>query len=642
MKLIKKIDVFILKSYLLLFAGTFFICLFIFMMQFMWRYVDELIGKGLSGEILAKFFYYSGLTLVPMSLPLAILLASLITFGNLGEKFELLAMKSAGIPLVRILQPVFFFAIIVSMGSFYFQNVIGPEATKQLASLIWSMKQKSPELEIPEGIFYNEIPGYNLFVEHKDKQTGMLYGVMIYSTTGGYNDAQIVLADSARLQSTADKMHLRLTLYNGERFRNMESQNGQNVLRANIPYMRESFISEVDLIPFDGNFNLMDANLFSGNAQTKDLREILHGIDSLRHDLDSVGHYVAGNTMQNYLKKSLPIGQKDSLSIIKGEKESRTPLDSIYNGIPEDRKVSAWKTALTRARTVSSEYDYRSYSTSNMNESLRKHQIEAHKKFTLSLACLLFFFIGAPLGAIIRKGGLGVSVVISVIIFIFYYMVNVGSEKMAKTGEWNIVSGVWLSSAILLPIGIFLINRANKDSVVFNIEGYREFFQRLLGLRTSRRLNRKEVIINDPDYPALVGKLQRLADDCKLYATRGKLYRIPNYWTLFFRYREDRVAIDLNERLEAIVEELHNTRDNVILARLNDLPILVPDAHTRPFHSARRNVATGLLLPLGLFFWLRIWRYRLRLWHDMQQIQKLGTQIKERIEKNYINKENEQ
>ena len=642
MKLIKKIDVFILKSYLLLFAGTFFICLFIFMMQFMWRYVDELIGKGLSGEILAKFFYYSGLTLVPMSLPLAILLASLITFGNLGEKFELLAMKSAGIPLVRILQPVFFFAIIVSMGSFYFQNVIGPEATKQLASLIWSMKQKSPELEIPEGIFYNEIPGYNLFVEHKDKQTGMLYGVMIYSTTGGYNDAQIVLADSARLQSTADKMHLRLTLYNGERFRNMESQNGQNVLRANIPYMRESFISEVDLIPFDGNFNLMDANLFSGNAQTKDLREILHGIDSLRHDLDSVGHYVAGNTMQNYLKKSLPVGQKDSLSIINREKESRTPLDSIYNGIPEDRKVSAWKTALTRARTVSSEYDYRSYSTSNMNESLRKHQIEAHKKFTLSLACLLFFFIGAPLGAIIRKGGLGVSVVISVIIFIFYYMVNVGSEKMAKTGEWNIVSGVWLSSAILLPIGIFLINRANKDSVVFNIEGYREFFQRLLGLRTSRRLNRKEVIINDPDYPALVGKLQRLADDCKLYATRGRLYRIPNYWTLFFRYREDRVAIDLNERLEAIVEELHNTRDNVILARLNDLPILVPDAHTRPFHSARRNVATGLLLPLGLFFWLRIWRYRLRLWHDMQQIQKLGTQIKERIEKNYINKENEQ
>ena len=640
MKLIKKIDIFILKSYLLLFAGTFFICLFIFMMQYMWRYVEELIGKGLPMETIARFFYYSGLTLVPVSLPLAILLASLITFGNLGEKFELLSMKAAGIPLVRILLPVFCFVMLVCGGSFYFQNVIGPEATKQLASLVWSMKQKSPELDIPEGIFYNEIPGYNIFVEHKDSKNGMLYGVMIYSTSGGYDDAQIVLADSARLQSTADKMHLKLTLFNGERFRNMDSNSGRNVLRASIPYMRESFISEVDLIPFDGNFNLMDANLFSGNAQTKNLKEILHGIDSLQHNLDSVGHYVAGNTMQVYLRKSLPAGQKDSMSIVRREQESRASLDSMYDAIPEEQKVSAWKTALTKARTVNSEYDYRSYSSNYMNESLRKHKIEAHRKFTLSLACLLFFFIGAPLGAIIRKGGLGVSVVISVIIFIFYYMVNGGSEKMAKTGEWNIVSGVWLSSAILLPIGMFLINRANKDSVVFNIEGYRDFFQRLLGLRTHRRLNRKEVIINDPDYPALAVKLQCMTDDCRQYVAESKLYRTPNYWTLFFRYREDRVAIDLNERLEAIVEELHNTRDNVILARLNDLPILVPDAHTRPFRNARRNVAVGIFLPLGIFFWLRIWRYRLRLWHDMQQIQKLGTQIRERITKLYIdNKE---
>ncbi|MBQ3993142.1 MAG: LptF/LptG family permease, partial [Bacteroidaceae bacterium] len=239
MRLIRKLDAFILKSYLLLFAGTFFICLFIFMMQFMWRYVEELIGKGLSWDVLGKFFYYSGLTLVPMSLPLAILLASLISFGNLGEKFELLSMKAAGVPLVRILQPVFCFVLLVCGGSFYFQNKIGPEATKQLATLIWSMKQKSPELEIPEGIFYNEIPGYNLFVEHKDPDTGMLYGVMIYNNTNSYEDAQIVLADSARLQSTADKMHLKLTLFNGERFRNMESQSG-SMLRANVPYMRES------------------------------------------------------------------------------------------------------------------------------------------------------------------------------------------------------------------------------------------------------------------------------------------------------------------------------------------------------------------------------------------------------------------
>lgn len=631
MRYIKKIDLFILKAYMQLFAGTFFICLFIFMMQFMWRYVDELIGKGLSTEVLIKFFYYSGLTLVPMSLPLAVLLASLITFGNLGERFELLSMKAAGIPLVRILQPILFFVLAVCGGSFYFQNRIAPEATKQLATLVWSMKQKSPELEIPEGIFYNEIPGYNLFVERKDKDSGMLYGVMIYSTTDGYEDAQIVLADSARLQSTADKMHLMLTLYNGERFRNMESQGGQNMLRANIPYMRESFISEVDLISYDGNFNMMDANLFSGNAQTKNLRDITLGIDSLEHETDSVGHAIYDNARQDYLKRDLPEGIKDSASIVSKAQEA-APFDSLYINLTEDQKVSAWKTAVQQGQRTQSEFEFRALQiTKADNESLRRHYMEAHKKFTLSLACMIFFFIGAPLGAIIRKGGLGVPVVISVIIFIFYYIINVGSEKMAKTGEWNVVSGIWMSSAVLLPIGMFLINRANKDSVVFNIEGYRNFFMHLLGLRSTRKINRKEVIINNPDYKRIQQDLETLSLDCQDYVKRYHLRRIPNYWRLFFRYQEDSVVIRLNNRLEDLIEELHNSRDNVILTRINEFPIVNPDAHTRPFHNARWNMFTGIFFPLGLFFFFRIWRYRLRLFNDMQNIQRLGKEINERI-----------
>ncbi|MBO5880487.1 MAG: LptF/LptG family permease, partial [Paraprevotella sp.] len=192
MRFIKKIDIFVFKAFSLLFVGTFFICLFIFMMQFMWRYVDELIGKGLTMDVLAQFFYYTGLTLVPMSLPMAVLLASLITFGNFGERLELLSMKAAGIPLIRILQPIFLFTCLLSIGSFYFQNVTAPKAQKNFYALFYSMKQKSPELEIPEGIFYSEIPGYNIFVEEKNKDNGMLYGVMIYSTTDGYEDAQIV------------------------------------------------------------------------------------------------------------------------------------------------------------------------------------------------------------------------------------------------------------------------------------------------------------------------------------------------------------------------------------------------------------------------------------------------------------------
>lgn len=620
---------------MLLFAGTFFICLFIFLMQLVWRQMEQLVGKGLSWDVLAKFFYYSSLMLVPTSLPLAVLLASLISFGNLGERFELLAMKAAGVPLVRILQPVFFLALLVCGASFYFQNYIGPEANKQLATLVWSMKQKSPELEIPEGIFYSEIPGYNIYVERKDRDTGMLYGMMIYSLKEGYEDAEIVLADSARLQSTSDKMYLKLTLYNGERFRNMDSRSG-NMFRANVPYMRESFVSEVTLIPFDANFNMMDAKLFSSDARTKNLQEVLVGIDSLTQRSDSVGRYVARNTMKIYMAKDLPSGTVDSAKIVQRVSEKKETLDSIYLRLSDEEKLAAWKSALTRSQNMQDEYAYHAITSESTNAMLRRHKIEAHKKFTQALACLLFFFIGAPLGAIIRKGGLGIPVVVSVVFFIFYYMVNTGGEKMAKTGQWDVITGVWLSSAILFVIGMFLINRANKDSVVFNIEGYRAFFQRVLGLRAKRRINRKEVIIDDPDYSDIKVRLATLVQDCQSYTERARLRLMPNYWRLYFRYHEDHEVIDIDERLEQLVKELHNSRDSVILVRLNELPILVPDAHTRPFHNARRNVFVGVFLPLGIFFFFRIWRYRLRLWRDMQQIQKIGTQINDRIIKEYI------
>lgn len=632
MRIFKKLDIFILKDYLLLFAGTFFICLFIFMMQFMWRYLEELVGRGLSMDVLMKFFYYSGLTLVPMSLPMAVLLASLISFGNMGERLELLAMKASGVPLVRILQPVFIFSLCVCAGSFYFQNKVGPEATKQLATLVWSMKQKSPELEIPEGVFYSEIPGYNLYVHHKDTRTGMLYGVMIYSNKEGYEDAEIVLADSARLQSTADKRHLKLTLMHGERFRNMDSQGGGNMLRASVPYMRESFVREVDLIPFDANFNLMDANLFSGNAQTKGLHDIRLGIDSLRQVSDSTAHAIAASTMGNYLNKSLPTGMSDSARIVK-ECDKALPLDSAYARLTDEQRTSAWRTAQNRAESLRSEYDFRAIITADVNMSLRRHRMEEQKKFTLSLACLLFFFIGASLGAIIRKGGLGLPVVVSVLIFICYYVVNVSGEKMAKTGEWSVLSGIWLSSCVLLPVGIFLTQRANKDSAVFNIEGYRAFVRHLFGLRVSRALNRKEVIIHDPQYRRLASDLQQLSADCQAYNQQAHLVRIPSYLRIFFHYREDREVERLSDRLEALIEELHNSRDNSILMYINMYPILEPDAHTRPFHSARLNVCAGLFFPLGLFFWLRIWRYRMRLWNDMNSIQKINTLIIDRINK---------
>ena len=629
MRIIKKLDIYIIKGFLQLFAGTFFICLFIFVLQFLWKWMNDLIGKGLTIDLLARFFWFSSLTLIPMSVPLAVLLASLISFGNLGERFELLSMKAAGIPLIRILMPLILVAALISGGSFYFQDKVSPYATRELSRLAWSMRQKSPELEIPEGIFYSEIPGYNLYVEHKNQETGMLYGVMIYTNANGYNDTQIVLADSGHMQSTADKMHLKLTLWGGERFRNMDAQQG-SMLRANVPYMRESFIQEVDYIPFDANFNLMDADLFSHNAQAKDRNEIQHSIDSLSHLADSSRHAIYDNIKLWHLRKSIPSGHPDSLNIV-NEATQMPAFDSLYMAMPDEQRVKAWRSALNRAETMQAEYQFRALETADRNLNLRKHRIEWYKKYTMSLACLLFFFIGAPLGAIIRKGGLGVPVVVSVIIFIFYYIVNQAGENNAKVAAWTVESGTWLSTVVLLSTGIFLTHKANSDSVVFNIEGYRNFFMKLLGLRASRKLNRKEVIINDPDYTTLPQRLGELSDFCIECRRTMHLRRIPNYIDIFFHPGQDKRAAQLSERLEALIEELHNSRDNTILALINQYPVVSPSAHTRPFDNGRLNMAFGIIFPLGIIIFLRIWRYRLRLRLDLRNIENLNTTIINRI-----------
>ena len=598
------------------------------MMQFMWRYVDELIGKGLTLDVLAHFFYYAGLTLIPMSLPLAILLASLITFGNLGERFELLSMKAAGIPLIRILQPIIIFNILLCIGSFYFQNVTGPEAQKKFYTLIYSMKQKSPELEIPEGIFYSEIPGYNIFVEKKGKENGMLYGVMIYSTTDGYEDAQIVLADSAELKTTADEKHLMLTMYAGERFRNMQAQ-GNMMARANVPYMRETFIQETDLIPFDNNFNMMDANVFSGSAQTKNLREIETGLDSLAHKSDSIGRSLFAYLQNTTYRRKVNIASQDSAKIAR----QTLNFDTLYSQLTVSQQQSILRNAMQKSTVATNEYEFRGLISKDIDQSTRTHWVEWHKKFTLSLACLFFFFIGAPLGAIIRKGGLGVPVVISVTIFIFYYIINVSGEKMAKSGEWVPWFGEWLSSMVLCPIGIFLTYKANKDSAVFNIEAYINVIRKILGLRISRHIARKEVIIHDPDYPVVKTELTALSQEWQAYAQKSRLRLPPNYLHIFFHNIDDHEVISLSRKMENLITILSNSRDAAILDALNKLPIVSTHAHTRPFHNYKWNMVLGIIFPVGIFFYFRIWRYRLRLYKDIQQIKKYSAFIAERIEK---------
>lgn len=623
MLLVKKLDRYILQKFLLIFAGAFFICLFVFMMQFTWRYVDELIGKGLSLDILAQFFWYMALTLVPQSLPLAILLASLITFGNLGESLELLAMKAAGVPLMRIMRPMAIFALLLGGVSFYFQNSTSPEAQINLRTLLFSMKQQSPAVEIPEGVFYNGVPNINLFVQHKNTETGMLYQTIIYKTDQGFDRAQIVLADSARLEVTKDKMHMKLDLWSGEQFESLQSTGNARMLRNGVdqPYDRETFQYKQLIIDFDSNFNLMDKEMLSGMPSAKNMKQIEHSVDSMNRELDSTGKAYYKEASVSYFKRP-KISAQDSVKLVGMLKarQQKVDFDHIVETSSAEKLQQARQAALSTVRGMSSDLEWKSMNTTQTERYIRTHWVEWHQKITLSLACMIFFFVGAPLGAIIRKGGLGMPTVISVIIFIFWYIINTSGMKMARDGSINMAFGMWISTIIIAPFGFFITYKANKDSVVFNIDAYTNFFRRILGLRTNRHITGKEVIIEDPRLDVLPGEIDKLRNACRAYNEEKKLLHAPSYVRIFFRHTPDSQVEEINEQLESIVEELSNSKDPKIINALNRFPIIYTHAHTSPFQSNWMNVVAGVVFPIGCVLWFRIWRFRLRLHRDMRQI----------------------
>ena len=625
---IKKLDIFIFKQFGLLFAGTFFICQFVLMMQFLWRYVDELIGKGLTIDVLAQFFWYMGLMLMPQAFPLAILLSSLITFGNLGESSELTAIKAAGISLMQTFRSLIVVSVVMAIASFYFQNIVGPKANQSFYQLLLSMRQKSPELEIPEGIFYGGIPGSNIYVQKKDMKTGMLYGIMIYRMTGSYEDQAIILADSGMMQSTEEKKHLLLTLYSGEWFENMRSQDLAG--SANVPYRRETFALKRIVLDFDGGFNLTDVNDIAGDARAKGLSKILHDLDSIKEFNDSVGHafYKEAKTY-NYQLPS--ITKSDSTRIQQAISEKTNDFDSLFARLKPNDKQMAVKSALNNAQSAMTDIQMKGEYAKALHRRTRTHQIQAIKKFTLPLTCIIFFFIGAPLGAIIRKGGLGVPVIVSVLVFIIYYILDSTGEKMARDDQWTMWFGMSISTVVLAPLAAFFTYKATNDSTVFNIDLYKQLFFKMLGLRSKRHISGKEVIIEDPHYSADSDQLLRLTEEIHHYSVQHKLLHLPNPIEVFFRPGDDQEIERIISELEDTIEDLTNSKDRQIITYLNHYPIVATHAHTRPFRQKWLNIITGLVLPVGLFFYLRMCRFRLRLRIDLNKITETNNLIVKRI-----------
>jgi len=471
MSVIKKIDSYILKRFFTLFVMTFLIVIFILLMQFLWKHFADLVGKGIGWDVLAEFFMYAIMTLVPLALPLALLLASLMTFGNLGENFELTAMKSAGNSLFRIIRPLMITVGLIVVAAFFFSNNVLPSSPKNMYTLLFSIRHKSPELDVPVGEFYSGINGVNLYVRAKEK--GLLKDLMIYDFSNGFDNAAVLLADSGKIQPTGDKKHLLLTLYNGESFENLRQQKLAGT--RNIPYRRETFSLKEILYDFDSDFNRYDESLLQDQHISKDIKELSHSIDSIKQIIE----VRSVSQVQEMLQYRYFMGYGGSQAFLDVKPDvDLTPYnpDSAFLKLEKDQMTMAVDNAVERSKSMLDHIQYNKLLLGEPQMYMNRHASEWHRKFALSFACLIFFFIGAPLGAIIRKGGFGFPVVISVLMFVVYYIIDLTGYKMAREGIWEAYQGMWLSAAVLFPIGVFLTYKAAVDATLFNPETYVKFF----------------------------------------------------------------------------------------------------------------------------------------------------------------------
>ena len=496
----KKLHQLVIKSFVGPFILTFFFVVFILLMQFLWKYIDDLIGKGLEMSVISEFLLYTSASLVPMALPLAVLLASLMTFGNLAENLELLAFKSSGISLVRIMAPVMVISAFISIGAFLFTNHVMPVTNLKMRSLLYDIQQQRPELTIKPGVFDNTLEGYSIRIGSRDSKTSLLRDILIFDHTKKQGNIRVTVADSGYMKMSAEEKHLLLTLYNGRSYEELQKQKKEKKHIKSYPHQREHFEHQDLIIEMTGfGLNRSDENLFRNAYSMLNIGQLHHFEDSLIANMDTIL-----SDFNVTMEKTLVSKPKTMLI-----KRNRVLLDSIKASIPpEDLEVVQLhvdslytqmnkleqRRAITQAITYARSNKSVTKSNVGTNEwkitKLRRYQIEIQRKYTLSLLCLIFFFIGAPLGAIIRKGGLGMPVIVSVLLFLIYYVISMTGEKFVREDILPPFVGMWISTIILIPISILLTYKAANDSVIMNIETYflwaKNFWQRMQKLQLRR------------------------------------------------------------------------------------------------------------------------------------------------------------
>ncbi len=475
----KKLHKLVIKSYLGPFVITFFLALFVILMQFLWKYIDDLVGKGLQWYIIAELMFYASATFVPLALPLAVLLSSLMTFGNMGERYELVAARAAGISLRKVLQPLFVTSIIICIAAFYFSNNILPVANLKWGALLWDVREHKPALNIKEGIYYKGIDNYVIKVGKKENDGRTIRDIMVYNNSDRQGNTDLTIARTGRMELTPDKRFLVFTLYDGYNY-NEDMKDRKN--RITRPFRRTYFKEQYQRFDLS-SFAMVrtDEDFFKDNYKMLNLKQLNVAVDSLMKDLNKKNEEDAKNIINNYYYFAY-IYANDSIKKDTVPQDTNKFLQKNYiDNFGKNERGSIIQTAIDIARNTKRQVEFADDDISYRKEMINRHEIEWNRKFSLSFACLVLFLIGAPLGAIIRKGGLGLPLVVSIGLFIMFHIISITGEKFATEGILIPYQGMWLASSILFPVGIFLMLKATTDSSMLSTEGWWKFFRKLFG-----------------------------------------------------------------------------------------------------------------------------------------------------------------
>jgi lipopolysaccharide export system permease protein len=475
---------YIVKSFLGPFFMTFFIVVFVLLMQFLWKYVDDLVGKGLEFKVLAEMLFYAAFGLLPYAFPLAMLLASIMTFGALGENYELVAMKSAGVSLFRIMRPLIIIAIAVTIIAFYFANNILPVTNLKFTTLMVSVKQQRPEMVLQEDVFNNGMDGYSIKVGRKNSKTNMLYDLKIYDHTKNKSNESVTVADSGYLRITEDKKYMVLRLFSGVNYQDVTENTRSRKDRQKRPFRTDKFEEQIIRVKVRNfEFNRRDEGIFRNWYRMLNIKQLALQEDTLNIDyykrLRSYMLQINVNPAISTQIHNLTVPHDSLIRSKKIEPDSIFDFNGIFEGIDKWVKAEIVANALESARNNKQNLNLYQGQLYEKKKTINKYQMERHRKFTLSIAVLIFFFIGAPLGAIIRKGGLGMPVVVSILLFIAYYIVSMMGEKSAREDVWQMVGGMWFSSLIFLPVGIWLSYKAATDASIMTAEAYTKLINKI-------------------------------------------------------------------------------------------------------------------------------------------------------------------